>query len=123
MIGEVDLGQRGATVFTSLTLMLYLLVPWTATNLVDFFFVRRGHYAITDLFRADGIYGAWALARPDRLRESASRPRSRSWCCPTSAAGRYTGPLAKALNGVDIAWLVGLIVSGGVYWPLCARST
>ena len=48
-----------ATVFTSLTLMLYLLVPWTATNLVDFFFVRRGHYAITDLFKADGIYGAW----------------------------------------------------------------
>ena len=47
------------TVFTSLTLMLYLLVPWTAANLVDFFFVRRGHYAITDLFKADGIYGAW----------------------------------------------------------------
>ena len=48
--------------FTSLTLMLYLLVPWTATNLVDFFFVRRGHYAITDLFQPDGIYGAWAGA-------------------------------------------------------------
>ena len=47
-------------VLDSLTLMLYLLVPWTAMNLVDFFFVRRGHYAITDLFRLDGIYGAWA---------------------------------------------------------------
>ena len=43
----------------SLTLMLYLLVPWTALNLVDFFFVRRGHYAITDIFRPDGVYGAW----------------------------------------------------------------
>ena len=42
---------RSRRVFTSLTLMLYLLVPWTATNLVDFFFVRRGHYAITDLFK------------------------------------------------------------------------
>ena len=47
------------TVFTALTLMLYLLVPWTAANLVDFFFVRRGHYAITDLFTPDGIYGSW----------------------------------------------------------------
>jgi NCS1 family nucleobase:cation symporter-1 len=26
---------------------------------VDFFFVRHGHYAITDIFRADGVYGAW----------------------------------------------------------------
>src|SRR5438309_571156 len=33
-------------VYGSLTLMLYFLVPWTATNLIDFFFVRRGHYAI-----------------------------------------------------------------------------
>jgi hypothetical protein len=24
--------------------------------------------------------------------------------------------MAKALDGVDIAWIVGLIVSGGVYW-------
>ena len=46
-------------VLNSLTLMLYLLVPWTALNLVDFFFVRRGHYAITDIFRPDGVYGAW----------------------------------------------------------------
>jgi len=41
-------------VLDSLTLMLYLLVPWTALNLVDFFFVRHGHYAITDIFRPDG---------------------------------------------------------------------
>src|ERR1700729_4012343 len=46
-------------VLNSLTLMLYLLVPWTALNLVDFFFVRHGHYAITDIFRPDGVYGAW----------------------------------------------------------------
>ena len=51
--------RRGHAVLNSLTLMLYLLVPWTALNLVDFFFVRRGHYAITDIFRPDGVYGAW----------------------------------------------------------------
>ena len=53
----------------SLTLMLYLLVPWTALNLVDFFFVRRGHYAITDIFRPDGVYGAWSMPG-SRLNES-----------------------------------------------------
>ena len=36
----------------SLLIMLYLLAPWTAVNLTDFFFfVRRGHYAITEIFR------------------------------------------------------------------------
>ena len=45
---------------TTLLIMLYLLVPWTAVNLTDYFFVRRGHYAIADLFTPKGIYGAWS---------------------------------------------------------------
>lgn len=30
----------------------------------------------------------------------------------------YVGPLAKALGSIDIAWLVGLIVSGLAYYWL-----
>ena len=41
-------------------LMLYFLIPWTAVNLVDFYFVRRGHYAITAIFDPRGIYGRWS---------------------------------------------------------------
>ncbi len=37
--------------------MLYFLVPWTAVNLVDFYAVRHGKYAITEIFNPDGIYG------------------------------------------------------------------
>ena len=59
VIAEAISAGAVATLFTALTLMLYLLVPWTATNLVDFFFVRRGHYAITELFNPRGIYGKW----------------------------------------------------------------
>jgi len=44
--------------YDSLSIMLYLLVPWTAVNLMDYFFVRKGHYAITDFFTPNGIYGA-----------------------------------------------------------------
>jgi NCS1 family nucleobase:cation symporter-1 len=29
-----------------LLLILYLFIPWTAVNLVDYYIVRRGHYAI-----------------------------------------------------------------------------
>jgi purine-cytosine permease-like protein len=106
-----------STVFTSLTLMLYLLVPWTATNLVDFFFVRRGHYAIADLFKVDGIYGAWG--RRGLLAYGIGFLAEIPFMVlPDLGGWSYTGFMAKALNDVDIAWIVGLIVSGGVYWVL-----
>jgi len=28
------------------------------------------------------------------------------------------GPAARALGGIDVGWLVGLIVAGGSYWIL-----
>jgi nucleobase:cation symporter-1, NCS1 family len=108
------------TVFTSLTLMLYLLVPWTATNLVDFFFVRRGHYAITDLFDPRGIYGAWAW-RGLVAYFAGFVCEIPFMILPDLGGWHYTGPLAKQLSDVDVAWVVGLAVSAGVYL-LLSRS-
>jgi nucleobase:cation symporter-1, NCS1 family len=34
----------------------------------------------------------------------------------------YTGPVATALNGVDISWIVGLVVISPIYYVL-ARTT
>jgi nucleobase:cation symporter-1, NCS1 family len=42
-----------------LVFLAYLFTPWTAINLVDFFFVRRGIYTIREIFRPDGMYGRW----------------------------------------------------------------
>ena len=42
-----------------LLLVLYLFIPWTAVNLVDYYVVRRGHYAIAEIFKPDGMYGRW----------------------------------------------------------------
>jgi purine-cytosine permease-like protein len=54
-------GQNAMTALNLvLTIVPYLLVPWTSVNLVDFFFVRRGHYAVTELLKPEGIYGKWA---------------------------------------------------------------
>ena len=109
-----------ATVLNSLTLMLYLLVPWTATNLVDFFLVRRGHYAIAHLFTPTGIYGAWGWRGLTAygLGFAAEIP---FMVLPGIAGFEYTGPVAKQISGVDISWLVGLTVSGVAYW-LLSRS-
>jgi purine-cytosine permease-like protein len=105
-----------ALLFATLTIMLYLLVPWTSINLVDYFFVRHGRYAITQLFEPRGIYGAWGsrglLAYG--LGFAATLP---FFVLPDV----YTAPAARALGGVDIGWLVGLIVAGGTYF-LLART-
>jgi purine-cytosine permease-like protein len=110
-------GSAVSTVFTSLTLMLYLLVPWTATNLVDFFFVRRGHYAITEIFNPDGIYGQWAW-RGLVAYFVGFVCEIPFMILPDLSGWHYTGPAAKALGDVDIAWIVGLAVSALVYLAL-----
>lgn len=99
-----------SAVSTALTLMLYLLVPWTATNLIDYFVVRKGKYSIADLFTPKGIYRVW------------------SWRGLVAFAigfvaevpfmvlpGYYTGPVANLMGGVDISWLVGLVVTSVAY--------
>ena len=107
-----------SAVLNSLTLMLYLLVPWTALNLVDFFFVRRGHYAITDIFRPDGVYGAWGW-RGLTAYFAGFAAEIPFMVLPPIAGLSYTGYFpAHLTNGVDYSWLVGLLVSGLVYLVL-----
>ena len=105
-------------VLNSLTLMLYLLVPWTALNLVDFFFVRRGHYAITDIFRPDGVYGRWAW-RGLTAYFVGFLAEIPFMVLPSIAGVSYTGYFPRHItHGVDYSWLVGLVVAGLVYLVL-----
>ena len=90
-----------ALLFATLTIMLYLLVPWTSVNLVDYFFVRRGRYAITQLFVPHGIYGAWG-ARGLTAYVVGFVAASPFFVLPDV----YTAPVARALGGVDIGWLL-----------------
>jgi purine-cytosine permease-like protein len=108
-------------VLNSLTLMLYLLVPWTALNLVDFFFVRHGHYAITDIFRPDGVYGRWGW-RGLTAYAAGFAAEIPFMVLPPIAGFSYTGWFPNHVtNGVDYSWLVGLAVSGLVYF-LASRT-
>jgi NCS1 family nucleobase:cation symporter-1 len=102
--------------YASLSLILYLLIPWTAVNLVDYFFVRRGRYATAALFTPTGIYGAWGWRGIGAY--------TTGFLCSVPffvLTGYYEGPVAKALGGVDVSWLPGLLVSAVTYYGL-ARS-
>ena len=95
--------------------MLYLLAPWTAVNLTDYFFVRRGHYAIADLFTPNGIYGAWSWRGMTAFIAGVLAE------IPFVVLPFFVGPAAKAMGEVDIAFIVGLLVSGVVYIAVRAR--
>lgn len=117
VIGKSISTNAVGTVLSALTLMLYLLVPWTATNLVDFFFVRRGHYAIADLFTPQGIYGSWAW-RGLTAYAIGFLAEIPFMVIPDINGHSFTGPVAKQISGVDIAWVVGLVVSAAAYVAL-----
>ncbi|WP_223693657.1 purine-cytosine permease family protein [Leifsonia poae] len=90
-------------------LMLYFLVPWTAVNLVDFYFVRRGKYAISEILKPNGLYGRWAW------RGMVAYVVGFVAMIPFFSTSFYVGPVAEALGGADFSFVVGLVVSGGLY--------
>ncbi|MEY4889388.1 MAG: hypothetical protein RIQ75_518 [Pseudomonadota bacterium] len=96
-----------------LAVLVYLFTPWTAINLVDFFFVRKGRYSIRAMFMADGLYGRW------NWRGLTSYAVGFIAMIPFFKTELYVGPVAKALSGADISMLIGLPVSAAVYLILC----
>jgi nucleobase:cation symporter-1, NCS1 family len=98
-------------------LLLYVLVPWTAINLVDYYLLRHGQYDVPSFLRQDGgIYGRVnAVAVQCYLLGILVQ-------LPLVATPLYTGPLARAMGGIDLSWIVGLAVTGPGYYWLARRS-
>jgi nucleobase:cation symporter-1, NCS1 family len=97
-----------------LAVLLYLFTPWTAVNLVDFYWVRRGHYSVREIFNPHGMYGRW------NWRGLTAYGVGFAAMIPFfNVPGLYVGPVAKMLGGADIAMLIGLPVSTLVYLWAC----
>lgn len=99
-----------------LLLVLYFFIPWTAVNLTDYFIVRKGHYAIAEIFKPDGIYGRWGW--PGIIAYLVGFVVM----IPFFSAGKlFVGFIAHALDGADISLFIGLPVSAGLYWLMTRR--
>ena len=94
-----------------LVFTLYLLVPWTAINLTDFYVIRHGNYDIPELFKTDGKYGKfnWFALIVYALAVGIQFPFMND-------PEIYVGPVANALGGADIAWIVGFVFAAVVYY-------
>lgn len=86
-----------------LALMSYLLVPWSAINLADFYLVRFGHYNVEAMFVPEGEYGRWNLSTLLIFGVSVAIQ------VPFMIIGGFTGPVA-AWIGADLSWVPGLVV-------------
>ena len=96
-----------------LSILVLLIIPWSAVNLTDFYFVRRGRYSVTALFQPRGPYGL------------VNRSGFISYFCAlgieflfANISGVYESPVARALGGGDISWIPGVLIAGGLYLAL-----
>ncbi len=89
--------------------LAYFLIPWTAINLADYYWVRKERYDLAAIFDPNGVYGrinwktmiAYIVAVVAQL--------------PFVSSSFYTGPLVAMFGGADVAWIVGLIVAAVLY--------
>jgi NCS1 nucleoside transporter family len=96
-----------------LVLLIYFLTPWTAVNLVDFYFIRKGDYAIKEIFNPAGIYGRW------NWRGLVAYFAGFAVMIPFFSIGTFfVGPIAKAADGADFSIFVGLPFSALLYYLL-----
>lgn len=91
-----------------LAMLVYSFTPWSAINLADYYVVRKGRYAIDQMFELDGIYG--------RFRPAALVIYFFSIVCqiPFMSLSFYLGPVARIL-GADVAWIPGLLIPTILY--------
>ncbi|WP_434593702.1 purine-cytosine permease family protein [Brevibacterium sp. 1718] len=99
------------TVFQNFLLfLLYFMTPWSAVNLVDFYLVRNKKYDIKGLFDPNGIYGKFNwIAYVAYLAGVFVQ-------IPFMNSAIYVGPIAYLLNGAEIAWILGVVVSAVLYY-------
>ena len=111
--------QSGEFVHAFENLMVFFVVwisPWAGITLADFFLIRRGQVELKSLYchhsesacRDVNWRGVFALAIGVFA----------AWLFQVGTLKSLQGPLAMALGGIDLSWLAGFSVGGGIYYWL-----
>ncbi|MBO1324516.1 cytosine permease [Acetobacter sp. TBRC 12305] len=112
MAGQFDAAYTGF-----LELLMAIMVPWSAINLVDYYVLRHGAYDLPSFFARDGgVYGRF------NIRALLSYAFGLLAQIPFLANELYEGPVAKAFGGADLSWVFGLALTAVVYWLAMRRG-
>jgi NCS1 nucleoside transporter family len=100
--------------------LLLWMSPWAGVVLADFFIKRKGKIDVTELYRSPetSAYGDinWSGMIAFLVGLVAG------WSVEDGLVGALQGPISIGLlGGADLSWLVGIVVSGGVYLALSKR--
>jgi NCS1 family nucleobase:cation symporter-1 len=97
---------------TFLGFLLTVFTPWSAINLVDYYLVAREKYDIPALTDPSGRYGRWGWQALVAFTLGILAQ------IPFLATSLVTGPFVDLLGGADISWILGLVLTGILYWVL-----
>lgn len=96
--------------------LLTFFTPWSAINLVDYYFINKERYDVQALSDPNGRYGRWNMQGISVYVIGVLIQ------LPFVDTHFYTGPMVAQLGGVDISWIVGLLVPG-IHYYLVARTS
>lgn len=97
-------------------LLLTVFIPWSAINLVDYYLVSKERVDVPALYDESGRYGRFNVCGLTTYVVGVVVQ------IPFLSQSLYTGPIAKAIDGADVSWIVGLVITAAVYYPW-ARAT
>ncbi len=92
-----------------LSVLLFVFVPWSLINLVDFYLVQRERYDVSAFYTPRGIYGGWRWVAV--IPYLVAVGLELLFVDQTD----LKGPLVNALGGADISWIVGGVVAAVGY--------
>ncbi|MGF6602610.1 NCS1 family nucleobase:cation symporter-1 [Paraburkholderia sp. GAS448] len=96
--------------------LLAFFTPWSAINLVDYYFITKDRYDVPALYDPSGRYGRWNMTGIVVYVVGVLVQ------LPFISSAFYTGPLVDRLDGTDISWIVGLIVPAVIYFFAARRN-
>ncbi|HEY9576275.1 MAG TPA: cytosine permease, partial [Pseudobacillus sp.] len=90
--------------------ILFFIVPWSVINLTDFYVLGRQKHNPDDFMDKNGPFGKL------RMSSLAIYLLAVISQIPFINNGIYQGPISKMMDGLDIAWVIGVVISFGLYY-------
>ena len=89
------------------------VAPWAAIVLINYYYVQKREVDVDALFDAPGRGRLLDVSWPAMVAFVVGMVAT--WSAEYGIPSFLQGPLARAMGGVDLSWLVGSLVAGGVY--------
>lgn len=95
--------------------LLTFFIPWSAINLVDYYFFSKNHIDVKALADINGKYRAWNKIGISCYLFGVLLQ------FPFIDSPFYTGLIAADLGNLDLSWLIGIVATALVYYVLIKK--